>query len=121
MDYYTQPLSRTLLNSGADRRSSQRKRLQRRVSLGLTKGAIVQGHTVEISLGGLGVMIPTALAIGEVCAVRFDMLINGESVRIAGIGKVVNCSCSGLDGFRIGMKFTARDPHISQAIDEYVQ
>lgn len=121
MDYYTQPLPHTLLSAGAERRRNPRKRLQRRVAIGLGKGEIIQGQTVEISSGGVGVMLPKALRMGETCIVRFNMLVDGLAVQIDGVGKVANCSCSGLDGFRVGLQLSVRDAHAANVIEEYVQ
>lgn len=121
MDYYTQPDLNILTMPGAERRKSLRKRLHRRVSVGQSQGTNMQGHTVEISNGGLALLLPSALASGEVCAIRFDMPVNGEMLRIAGVGTVVNCSLSGFDGFRVGMRFAVRDQRAIQAINEYLQ
>ncbi len=79
----------------------------------------MQGYTVDISAYGLSVLIPLALKVGEVCAVRFNVLIHGQTVRVAGMGKVMNCSCVG-EGFRIGMQFKAQDPAVHDALTEFI-
>lgn len=122
MDYYTTQASpHAFTSSEAERRASPRKRLQCRVTIGLGAGKIVQGYTTEISIGGLGILIPTALSVGELCGIRFDLMVNGEAFKILGTAKVANCSCSGLDGFRVGMQLTVRDPRALQAVTEYLQ
>jgi len=85
----------------------------------LTDGAILRGYTIDISAQGLSVLIPRKLNIGEACAVRFSMLINGQIMRVAGMGSIANCSCAG-DGFRIGMLFVASDPIVQQALADFV-
>lgn len=121
MDYYTsQPLRPMLAPIGNERRHSARKRLQRRVSIGLNRGVILQGHTIEISVGGVAVMLSQPLKIGEKCAVRFDLLADGVSTKVAGIGQVANCVCSG-ENFRVGLQLQVQDTDAVSVIAAYIE
>lgn len=103
-----------------DQRRYPRKMFRQQVSMGVPGYAIIQGYTLDISRYGLSVLIPDALKVGEVCAVRFSILINGQTVRVAGAGKVANCSCAG-EGFRIGLQFKAQDPAVQQALIAFTE
>src|SRR5689334_14668363 len=96
-------------------RRYRRKMFRQQVSMGVPGYAIIQGYTLDISPNGLSVLIPVALKMGEVCSIRFGILINGQTVRVAGAGKVANCSCAG-EGFRVGMHFKAQDPAVQQSL-----
>ena len=119
MNFYSKSLPYTSLSEAGQRRGA-RKLVRQRVSIGTIEQAIIQGHTIDVSAHGLSVLLPVALAIGEHCAVHFDLQTDGESVRIAGVGKVVNCTCSGLNGFRIGMIFKAHDAAVQRILTHYV-
>jgi len=105
--------------SDHEQRRFPRKLFRHQVSIGLPDGAIIQGYTIDISAHGLSVLIPRKLSVGDVCAVRFSILINGQIMRVAGAGRAVNCSCAG-EGFRIGMMFSAQDQAVQQALGDFV-
>lgn len=117
MNLYKTTLPYTQM-SERDQRRYPRKMLRQQASIGIPGEAIIQGYTLDISVQGISILLPRALKVGEVCAVRFGILINGQTVRVAGAGKVANCSCAG-EGFRIGMHFKAQDPSIQQALIEF--
>lgn len=119
MDYYSQATAHYLL-TGAEQRKSPRKPLRREVSIGNTCHGIVRGHTLDISKGGLSVMVPMALAINSSCAIRFELFVDGTLLRVAGNGRVVNCSCAGMEGFRVGMKLKVQDPHLQMLLDDFI-
>jgi hypothetical protein len=120
MDFYTTASSVTVA-TGAEQRKSPRKPLKRSVSVGTHAQGIVRGHTCDISMGGLSVMIPVALAVDTLCAIRFDLFIDGNLVRISGAGKVAYCSCSGLDGFRIGLRFMPQDAKSQTQLNTFLE
>ena len=100
-------------------RKFPRKLFRHQVSIGLPDGAIIQGYTIDVSAQGLSVLIPLKMNVGDVCAVRFGIMINGQIMRVAGAGRVANCSCAG-EGFRIGMLFSAQDESVQQALADFV-
>jgi hypothetical protein len=119
MNLYKQTSPYTQLTE-QDLRRFPRKLFRQQLSIGVPGYSIMQGYTIDISAYGLSVLIPRALKIGEVCAVRFNILIRGQTVRVAGVGKVMNCSCAG-EGFRIGMQFKAQDPAVHTALAEFIE
>ena len=118
MDYLAQTSPQALLG-GAERRKSPRKTCRRPATVGTAAQGIIRGDTCDISVGGLSVMLPIALAVGTQCAVRFELFIDGVLVRVAGEGCVMNCSCSGLNGFRIGMNFKVPDAKVQTLLSVF--
>lgn len=119
MDYYTQASPHHLLQDTEQRRSP-RKPVRQKVSIGSTGHGIIRGHTIDISVGGLSIMIPMALPLDSLCAVRFDLFVEGSLVRFAGTGQVAHCSCVGMQGFRIGMKFKLQDPNLQSHLNTFL-
>ncbi len=103
-----------------DRRRTPRKKLVRRVTLAMPGGETLRGMTVDISQGGLSVLVDKAVPLDQSCTVRFDMYFNGRSISVTGAGKVRNCSLSGLDGFRLGMVFAISHPAAQEFINDYL-
>ena len=119
MDYSAQGIA-PLLESGADQRRNPRKPLRLKVSLGTARNGIVQGQTRDISQDGLSVIIPVSLANNMVCAVRFEVLVDGQVVRFSGHGKVIHCSLAGMEGFRIGMKLHLDDAKMQASLEKFM-
>lgn len=118
MDYFLQSAP-TAMPLDTERRRSTRKVIRNRAVIGTHERGILQGYTADISVGGLSVLLTTPLVVNTTCSVHFDLSINGKTVRVAGVGKVANCACSGLDGFRVGMKFKAQNEKQQQQLDEF--
>lgn len=103
-----------------ERRRAPRKKLVRRVSLALPNGEVLTGMTVDISQGGLSVLVDKAVPLEQSCTVRFDMYFNGRGMVITGTTKVRNCSLAGLDGFRLGMVLAIANPAAQEFVNEYL-
>ncbi len=71
--------------------------------------APVRGRTVDISLGGLCLIVSEQLPVGRTCYVGFEAPLNGKAVRITATAKIVYSILSGTDGFRTGVQFTELD------------
>jgi hypothetical protein len=119
MNFYSQ--SSTQVLARGERRAGDRKPLLRRLSIGLKGGDKIQGSTLDISHGGLSIKLERTLAQGTECALRFDVIVDGEVLRVAGVGTCVYCVCTGLSGFRIGMRFRALDENSQQAVTSYLR
>jgi len=119
MDYLAQGSSQPMLTD-LEKRKSPRKPLRQRVTLGTAEHGIFQGKTLDISVGGLSVMIPVSLATRTVCVVRFELMVDGRLVRFIGNGKVAHCSCAGMDGFRVGMQFQVDDPKLLPSLSRFL-
>jgi hypothetical protein len=118
MNFYKQTSPYTQL-AEQELRRHPRKLFRQQLSLGVPGYEIMPGYTIDISAYGLSVLIPRALKVGEVCSLRFGVLIRGKTMRVAGVGRVMNCSCAG-EGFRIGLQFKAQDPAVHTALVEFI-
>ncbi len=119
MDHFIQPSDPTPSVEG-ERRRNPRKSLRQRVTIGTAAHGILQGHTVDFSVGGLSVFLSVPLDVNTHCSVHFNLLICGSTVHMVGAGKVINCTCSGLDGFRVGMKFMLQDAKLQQLLEKFI-
>jgi hypothetical protein len=119
MDYFAQG-SAPKIASGADKRIAPRKPMRQKIVLGTAEHGIVQGQTRDISASGLSVMSPVALANNTVCAVRFELMVDGRLVRFSGHGKTVHCSLAGMEGFRVGMRLQIDDAKLLMSLDKFI-
>jgi c-di-GMP-binding flagellar brake protein YcgR len=99
-------------------RNFPRKIFRCQAKLALSGTAPVQARTVDISLGGLSLVVPGQLHIGQTCDVEFEAPLNGKTVRVIASGKVVYCIHGETDGFRIGLQFMQLDAAISKTLAE---
>jgi hypothetical protein len=100
-----------------ERRQSRRRPLRSRALL-VVQGSLrqVHGRTAELSLGGLSLLVPTAVAIDSTCALGFAAQVNGELRKVSVVGRVRNCVCVADAEFRIGLEFTGLDAMSTQTI-----
>lgn len=70
---------------------------------------VLRAKTVDVSLGGLCLMVPEQLPVGQKCNIGFEAPLNGKMVRIFAVAKVAYSILSGTDGFRTGLQFTEID------------
>ena len=104
----------------SERRQNYRKRLQRRAVLTTAGHGTVVANTIEVSHGGISVMSPKPLPKGLEGTLRFDFFFNGRHALVNGAFKIMNCACSGLDGFRVGMTLAISNPEGQQLITEFL-
>lgn len=72
-------------------------------------GQPLTGRTVDLSMGGVCLLLPEELRKGMPCAISFEVPIHGEMRRFSGLGRVAYCVLSGTDGFRTGLQFMQLD------------
>jgi hypothetical protein len=100
----------------AEPRIAARKMLTCRVKVSLQSGAALSGKAVDISLTGIGVIIPDAIPAGSVVTIGFDPLLNGKSTPISLPAKAVYSSL-GSKGFRIGFQFVRLNDSQTAALE----
>jgi hypothetical protein len=83
--------------------------LRCRTLLNLADGRIMRGHTVHVAEKQLTVTVPSPLAIDEECAVFFAIAVAEHTFTIVGAGKVVTCTGSYANGFRVELRFVVED------------
>ncbi|MBV8665523.1 MAG: PilZ domain-containing protein [Burkholderiaceae bacterium] len=107
-----------------DKRHVDRKEL-------LTQAIFVSAHlrlksavTIDISNRGMSLTVPEPIAVGESCALSFDVPDHGSKQRTLVRGHIAWCVPDG-EHFRVGIKHLESDP-ISQhlieaAVDHYLK
>jgi hypothetical protein len=94
--------------------------MRRLAVLSFASGQTLHVETLELSESGLSVISPKPLANGIECGLRFDVFFNGRRVVVVGSAKVVNCTCVGLEGFRLGMQMTVADAQVQHTLAEFL-
>lgn len=67
-------------------------------------GPMLEGSSLDLSLGGVGVVTASALSVGQVVAVTFHLREDGLDVQEKVIGRVANLKAD-VDANRIGLEF----------------
>jgi len=76
------------------------------------------GRTVDISLGGVCLLVPEQLPVGQTCHVGFEAPLNGKLVRVIATAKIAYSILSGTDGFRTGVQFLQLDAANNKTLAE---
>lgn len=66
-------------------------------------------NTVDISPGGIGILVTEPLAAEVECVLAIDVLVSDAIKRINIWGKVVYCLCLGANQFRVGIRIRDAD------------
>jgi hypothetical protein len=75
------------------------------------------GKAIQISSNGVGLLLDRTVREGEVGLVRVDAFVGGNPVRLQARTSVVCCTCVGMDGFRISLRFQDLDEDAQSAVD----
>ena len=78
----------------------------------------IRARTIDVSLGGLCLVVTEQLRVGQACDVGFEAPLNGKMVRVIGSAKVAYCILSGTEGFRIGLQFVQLDAANNKTLAE---
>lgn len=86
-------------------------------SVRLGHSTVIAGKAVQISNSGVGLLMDRIVKEGETALVRVDALVNGNPVRLQARTSVAGCTCVGMDGFRISLRFLDLDDDAQSAVD----
>lgn len=75
------------------------------------------GKAIQISSSGVGLLLDRPVREGEIGLVRVDAFVSGNPVRLQARTSVVCCTCVGMDGFRLSLRFQDLDDDAQTAID----
>jgi hypothetical protein len=112
---------RTDTDAEADRRRTKRHPLRSRALVGIPGQPSIRGTMLDMAAGSIGIALPIALTAGTDCMVFFTVTVEGQLVAVSGAGTVTSCICRGVDGFRIGMRFSTQDAQAERAIDKLLK
>jgi hypothetical protein len=93
----------------AETRTYPRKVLRGQARVALPGAPAMRAKTLDISLGGVCLLVPEQLAPGQTCNVGFEAPLNGQTVRVFAVAKVIYSILSGTEGFRTGLQFVQLD------------
>jgi c-di-GMP-binding flagellar brake protein YcgR len=77
--------------------------------------APIKARMIDVSLGGICVVLAGQLPVGQPCMVAFDPTINGKPKRITASVRVIY-SILGTDGFRTGLQFVELDAENNKSL-----
>jgi c-di-GMP-binding flagellar brake protein YcgR len=103
------------MNSGT--RAYPRKPLRCPALVALPGITPVKAKMIDVSLGGICVLLAGQLPVGQPCMVAFDPTINGKPRRITASVRVIY-SILGNDGFRTGLQFVELDAENNKSLAE---
>lgn len=90
-------------------RTYPRKVLRGQARIALPGMAAMRAKTVDVSLGGICLLVSEQIPPGQICNVGFEAPLNGKVVRVFAVAKVIYSILSGTEGFRTGLQFVEID------------
>ena len=90
--------------------------LRGRVQVALPSRAILSGHTLDIAVGGLNILLQDQIPLNAVYPIRFEMTIKGNIHVVTAQAKSIYGVFASGGGFRVGFTFNDDDPQRSELI-----
>ena len=90
-------------------------------SLRLGHATILTGKAIQISNMGVGLLLDRTVREGETALVRVDAFVAGNPVCLQARTNVVCCTCVGMEGFRISLRFQELDDDAQEAIESLLR
>lgn len=87
-------------------------------SLRLGHTTLLEGKAIQVSSGGVGLLLGRSVREGETGLVRVNAFINGAPVILQARASVACCACVGMEGFRISLRFLELDDDAQDALDK---
>lgn len=97
------------LESGKERRISERKVVSLRARVQLPDGTVLDGQTVDLSRTGVGLYSPRQLQTDQDCRLTIELSVCGENLELRLLGRVCYCSEQAKSRFRTGMRFVGME------------
>jgi len=102
----------------SETRNFARKVVRVPVRIALPGGAVLKARTVDISLGGICVLVGEQLPVGQAGRVDFESTVNGQLRRVTAEAKVIYSILRGTEGFRTGLQFVQIDSANNKTLAE---
>ncbi len=117
------PAFEDVVRSGAELRRHEREYFASTVQLLLPQRRILQARTLDISLGGLKLIVPANLAVGTRCGLRLVIPVVPYGARtIVAEAEVASIVFSGREnGFLVGLRFTTLPQEPRAALLAYLR
>lgn len=104
---------------GTNRRIHPRKVLRAPAKVTLPGQPPRDGKTWDLGVDGMSLMSPRPIAPGTKCEVSFEVPVGGKVCPVTAAVKVLYCSFSGTDGFKVGTEFGDLDDDSRDAVDGF--
>ena len=91
--------------------------LHGRVQLALPDQTLLSGHALDISVGGICIILQDQIPIGVDFLIRFEMAVKGKTHVITAQSKSIYGVFASGGGFRVGLGFKENDPHRTDLIN----
>lgn len=111
---------KSAVSSAEDLRKSVRKVLLSQAIFVSQNLRVKSAITIDISTGGLSLMVPEPLQIGQACAISFDVPGKRSKQRTLISGTVASCIAKGAS-YRVGVHYVESDPVSKQLIRAAVE
>jgi c-di-GMP-binding flagellar brake protein YcgR len=102
----------------SETRTYPRKIMRCQARIALPGMAPMRCRTVDISLGGICLVVTEQLPVGQTCHVGFEAPLNGKLVRVTATAKIAYSILSGTEGFRTGVQFIQLDAANNKTLAE---
>lgn len=96
---------------------STRIHLRSRVQVALPNRQVLSGHTLDVAVGGICIILQDQIPVGMVYPIRFEMLLKGKTHVITTEAKSIYGVFASGGGFRVGLAFTHVDAHRTELIE----
>lgn len=93
----------------SDTRSFPRKILRAPAKVTLPGRPSYRAKTIDISLGGVSLIVPDQFPIGQICTVSFEAPVNDNIARVTATTRVIYSILKGTEGFRTGLQIIEID------------
>ena len=103
--------------SSAALAGTRSKSIRSRARVKIDPRVILEAEVMRVAARGVSFVLPRKVAEQQDCAVDMQLLVEGSMRRLRAAGRVVSCSCAGMDGFRVAMQFTDMDEDSAAALD----
>ena len=113
----------TSASSGDERRQVERKPLRVRVRVALAGKPEMEVRSVDVSTGGMSLVVDVSLAPTTSCNLSFTLLLSDGSMHKVQIAAVVaHCTYSGQrSGFVIGLQFKGASEDLNALLQRYMK
>jgi len=80
-----------------------------------------EGRTWDLGIDGMSIMSPRPISPGTRCEISFEVPVGGKLLPVTAVVKVLYCSYSGPDGFKVGTAFVELDDESREAVNAFAQ
>jgi len=109
------------MTSGSERRLYARKPLRTRGFLAEKGSTALEVQTIDLSVGGMCIVTPNQLMVGNEYIISVDLLSNGKNRRVAATIEVAYSLGNSKDGFKSGLRFVDIDDASAAVVEEWMK